>query len=146
MKEKLMLPKFRVPGQSSRWTTRIAVGVAALVVIQIGVFAAVIWRQRAASAAALADTQREHAGAVKAAPVMAAAEPTSARGAVTGAEAPATGGASDEQGKTATTTTAQAAKVAHSSGRSARYARRSSGKALAKVSVARPTTSAKPEK
>jgi hypothetical protein len=92
MREKVVLPKFRVPGMRSHWAMRALWIVGGLVLVQMGVFALIIMRQPGAEAADVSA-----ANAAPAAPVTASAPaatetapaPVTAKPAGKPAEAPA---------------------------------------------------------
>lgn len=70
MSEKVVLPKFRVPGRRPHWLVLVLWGVGALVVIQVAVLAALTLRHRDEAAAAPAAPP---SGATAAAPAAAPA-------------------------------------------------------------------------
>jgi hypothetical protein len=85
MSEKVVLPKFRVPGRGPHWMVMALWGVAGLVVIQVAVFAIIAWNHQSAPAAppqvassAPASAPVVAAPAVTAAPV--ASRPTTMTG------------------------------------------------------------------
>jgi hypothetical protein len=97
MREKVVLPKFRVPGLRSHWSIRALWVVAGLVFVQMGVFALLMWKQQEPEAvAAEAAGAPSSASAAPAAPVArleAAKVPASKSTANAGEEAPSTSAA-----------------------------------------------------
>jgi hypothetical protein len=96
MSEKVVLPKFNVPGLRPHWMVMALWGVGGLVVIQAVVFAVIAWRHQGAEAAAAAASAPPAVAAAPAArvpdPVAAPAVAPSAA-AIKGAGLPAPGAA-----------------------------------------------------
>src|SRR3954452_22044222 len=76
MSEKVVLPKFNVPGLRPHWMILALWGVGGLVVVQAAVFVVIAWRHHTAHAATAAPAPATAAVPTAPAPSSAAAEPS----------------------------------------------------------------------
>jgi type IV secretory pathway VirB10-like protein len=130
MREKVVLPKFRVPGMRSHWAMRLLWIVGGLVLVQMGVFALIIMRQPGAEASdAIAPRAPVAASSPAAAPAKALAQDPAKPSAKTPEAPPATPTAT----ASASDAPVRGKRLRRHSYRHARRSSAASGKALAKA-------------